>query len=291
MELVESEDLSQLLVRGAVPLDQALSIARQMAEALEAAHERGIIHRDLKPANIKVREDGAVKVLDFGLAKALAPASGSSPSTPGAGLANSPTFTSPGHLGPGYDAGTQLGVILGTAAYRAPEQAKGRAVDRRADVWAFGVVLYEMLTGRRAFAGDDTTDILAAIVRDEPDWTALPADAPPGVHRLLRRCLRKDRAKRLDSMAAARIEIDEALEDPSPRPHAGRNARSLWRRGRVAAAIGGATAIAMAAALATVAIVRQPRPSGRFERGWSWERPSNRTPSSVRRSRYRRTAG
>ena len=185
--------------RGApIPIDEALPIARQIAEALEAAHDHGIIHRDLKPANIKVRPDGTVKVLDFGLAKALdrGDASGVSPV-----LANSPTITTP--------AMTQAGMILGTAAYMSPEQAKGRAVDRRTDLWAFGCVLFEMLTGKRAFAGDDVTDTLTAIFRDEPQWSALPADTPAPVHRLLRRCLQKDRARRLDSAAVARIELDE----------------------------------------------------------------------------------
>src|SRR3954467_3966122 len=162
MELVEGEDLSQRIARGAISLDEALPIAKQIAEALEAAHEQGIIHRDLKPANIKVRADGTVKVLDFGLAKAMEPAAGSSPS-----LSRSPTITTP--------AMTQAGMILGTAAYMSPEQAKGRTVDRRADVWAFGAVLYEMLTGQRAFAGDEVSDTFVAIMRDEPDWARLPA--------------------------------------------------------------------------------------------------------------------
>jgi serine/threonine-protein kinase len=207
MELVEGEDLSHLLRRGALPLGQVLPLARQIAEALEAAHERGIVHRDLKPANIKLRENGTVKVLDFGLAKTLDPVQAS-----GVDAANSPTLTSPVHLAHGYaDAGTQMGMILGTAAYMAPEQAKGRPVDRRADVWAFGCVLFEMLTGRRAFRGDDVTDTLAAIVRAEPEWSTLPVATPTPIHRLLRRCLEKDRGKRLDSMTAARLDIDDAL--------------------------------------------------------------------------------
>ena len=153
MELVEGDDLSQRIARGAMPLDEALPIAKQIAEALEAAHEQGIIHRDLKPANIKVRGDGTVKVLDFGLAKAMDPAGASA-----VNAANSPTLT--GHA-------TALGMILGTAAYMAPEQAKGKAVDKRADIWAFGVVLYEMLAGRSAFAGETVTDIIAAVVTRE----------------------------------------------------------------------------------------------------------------------------
>src|SRR5437879_2000788 len=161
MELVEGEDLSQRIARGAIPLDEALSIAKQIADALEAAHEQGIIHRDLKPANIKVRSDGTIKVLDFGLAKALDPLA-SSPD-----ISRSPTIT---------PAMTQAGVILGTAAYMSPEQARGKTVDRRADIWAFGVVLYEMVTGRRAFGGETTTDILASVVKSEPDWKAVPTE-------------------------------------------------------------------------------------------------------------------
>src|SRR5713226_7133908 len=147
MELVEGDDLSQRIARGAIPLDEALPIAKQIADALEAAHEQGIIHRDLKPANIKVRSDGTVKVLDFGLAKALEPAAGSSPS-----MSMSPTLTTP--------AMTQAGMILGTAAYMSPEQARGKTVDKRADIWAFGAVLFEMLAGRRAFPGDDVSEVL-----------------------------------------------------------------------------------------------------------------------------------
>ena len=164
MELADGEDLSAIIARGPMPLTDVLPIAKQIAEALEAAHELGIVHRDLKPANIKVRADGTVKVLDFGLAKAIDPASSSS-----ANLANSPTLTA--HA-------TAMGIIIGTAAYMAPEQARGKSVDKRADVWAFGAVLYEMLVGRPAFAGDTITDIIAAVVTREPDWTAIPASTP-----------------------------------------------------------------------------------------------------------------
>ena len=195
MELVEGEDLSTRIARGPIPLDEALPIAAQIAEALAAAHEQGIIHRDLKPANIKVRDDGTVKVLDFGLAKAIAQGSG-------IGDPGSATITSP--------ALTMQGVILGTAAYMAPEQARGKTVDRRADTWAFGCVLYEMLTGRRAFAGDEMSDVLAAVLRQPIDWTALPSDTPASVRRLLRRCLEKDRSARLGDMGTARLEINEA---------------------------------------------------------------------------------
>ncbi len=169
MELVEGPTLTGRLKSGAIPLDEALPIAKQIAEALEAAHERGIIHRDLKPANIKITPDGKVKVLDFGLAKALegeaAPAD----------ISNSPTLTA---------AATQAGVILGSAAYMSPEQAKGKSVDRRSDIWAFGAVLYEMLTGRQAFEGEAVSDVLAAVLKTEPDWAALP----PQIRNLVRRC-------------------------------------------------------------------------------------------------------
>ena len=201
MELVEGDDLSALIVRGALPAGEALAIARQIADALDAAHEQGIVHRDLKPANVKVRPDGTVKVLDFGLAKVLDPLTGMPGGWSGGSLANSPTISV---------RATQAGVILGTAAYMAPEQARGRPVDRRADIWAFGVVLYEMLTGRRAFEGEDVSITMASVLKDDVDWRPLPSDLPPGVHRLLRRCLEKDPRRRLASMADARFELEEA---------------------------------------------------------------------------------
>ena len=205
MELVEGPTLADRLATGALPLDEALAIARQIAEALLAAHEAGIVHRDLKPANIKVRDDGTVKVLDFGLAKALDQGSGIGDRGSG-GAANSPTITTP--------AMTQAGMILGTAAYMAPEQARGRAVDRRADIWAFGVVLFEMLTGRRAFEGDDISITLAAVLKDEVAWKALPADLPTPLRRLLRRCLEKDPRRRLSSIGDARLEMDDVNTTP-----------------------------------------------------------------------------
>jgi Tol biopolymer transport system component len=193
LELVDGEDLSQRIARGPIPLDEALPIARQIADALEAAHEQGIVHRDLKPANVKVRADGTVKVLDFGLAKALDPSSGGSSEA-----MNSPTLTA--HA-------TQLGVILGTAAYMSPEQAKGKSVDKRADIWAFGVVLYEMLTGERAFKGEDISDTLASVLKDTPSLDALPAATPPRLKRLLQRCLERDVKMRLRDIGEARVEL------------------------------------------------------------------------------------
>ena len=198
MELVDGEDLAQRIARGPIPLVEALPIARQIADALEAAHEAGIIHRDLKPANIKLRDDGTVKVLDFGLAKTAVPESV-------ADATNSPTFTV---------AATQVGVILGTAAYMAPEQARGKAVDRRADIWAFGCVLYEMLAGVQVFGGDTVTDMLAAVVEREPDWTQLPAATPATIRRLLQRCLTKDPRRRLRDIGDARLAIEDAVDEP-----------------------------------------------------------------------------
>ena len=200
MELVEGEDLSARIARGPLPLEEALGIARQIAEALEAAHEQGIVHRDLKPANVKVRADGTVKVLDFGLAKAMEPAAGEGAR---ADLAHSPTLTA-AH-------GTRLGVILGTAAYMSPEQARGSAVDERADVWALGVVLWEMLTGRRLFEGETVSDTLAAVLRAEIDLAALPADTPAELRSLLRRCLERNPRNRLHHVADARLVLDDLL--------------------------------------------------------------------------------
>ena len=197
LELVEGPTLADRISAGAIPVPEALAIARQLADALAYAHDAGVIHRDLKPANIKVRDDGTVKVLDFGLAKALGPDGSSASSS----AMNSPTLTA---------RATEIGMIIGTAAYMAPEQARGKAVDRRADLWAFGVVLYEMLTGRRAFQGPEVSDVLAAVLRDTPPLDALPNDVPLSVKRLLRRTLEKDRARRLDSMTTARLELDDA---------------------------------------------------------------------------------
>ena len=177
MELVEGSTLADRIAQAPIPLDEALPIARQMAEALEYAHEKGIIHRDLKPANVKLTPEGVAKVLDFGLAKGL------EGGTTTGDLENSPTLMGPA---------TASGVILGTAAYMAPEQARGRAVDRRADIWSFGVVFYEILTGKRLFGGETVSDTLAAVLKMEPDWNALPPEVPPMIRRLLRRCLERD---------------------------------------------------------------------------------------------------
>jgi len=242
MELVDGEDLSQRIARGPLPLDEALPIARQIAEAVESAHEHGIIHRDLKPANIKVAADGTVKVLDFGLAKAVELSGASS-------ALNAPTLSIPS---------TEAGRILGTAAYMSPEQARGHAVDRRSDLWSFGVVLHEMLTGTRLFEGATTSDTLAAVLRATPDWTGLPAETPATLRRLLRRCLEKDRKRRLDSAAAARLEIDDALMAPSPEESFAPAATSRSARGSRLAWVVAAAALLGMVALAVI-LVRQLR--------------------------------
>jgi serine/threonine-protein kinase len=200
MELVPGDNLQQRVKReGALPVDEALTIAKQIAEALEAAHKKGIIHRDLKPANVKVTPEGKVKVLDFGLAKALEGDDAASDPV------NSPTLS---------QAATMQGVILGTAAYMSPEQARGKSVNKATDIWAFGCVLYEMLAGHAAFDGEDITEILAAVVKTEPDWSRLPEATPPAIRTLLRRCLRKDRRQRFQDATDVRIEIDDAIAAP-----------------------------------------------------------------------------
>ncbi len=226
MELVEGDDLSHRLSQGAMSVDEALAIARQIIAALEAAHDLGIVHRDLKPANIKVRHDGTVKVLDFGLAKALA-ADGAG----GAGnAANSPTLTA---------RATEMGVILGTAAYMSPEQARGRAVDKRADVWAFGCVLYEMLTGKKAFDGEDATEIISAVVKSEPEWNALPAALPAHVRSVVTRCLLKDRKARIPDFSVVRYMLDEVIPSagsPAAAPGPRRSSR-IWQAATAASVV------------------------------------------------------
>ena len=212
MELVEGEDLSQRIAGRGIPIDEAVPIAKQIAEALEAAHEQGIIHRDLKPANVKITSDGWVKVLDFGLAKVSAGAR-RDPS-------NGPTLMA-----------TRPGLILGTAAYMAPEQARGEEADQASDMWAFGCVLFEMITGRRAFEGATMSEILANVLKTEPDWDRLPAETPDGVRRLLRRSLQKDQRLRFRDMRDARLEIDEVHSAPAE--NAGTGASS-GRRERIA---------------------------------------------------------
>jgi serine/threonine protein kinase len=228
IELVEGPTLAERVASGPVPLDEALPIALQIADALEAAHEQGIVHRDLKPANIKVKCDGTVKVLDFGLAKAMeTAASGDNRSGPSAvpGLSQSPTITSP--------AMTQVGALLGTAAYMSPEQAKGRPADKRSDVWAFGCVLYEMLAGRRAFEGDDVSETLASVLKSDPDWTRLPSDVPHAIRTLIQRYLVKDRRLRVSDISAAKFVLRELsnIGDLLPRAATeGGESRSRWRR-------------------------------------------------------------
>ena len=214
MEFVDGIDLAVRLRRGPLPVAEALAVARQVTDALAAAHESGIVHRDLKPGNIKIREDGTVKVLDFGLAKS-GPQPGeveeapdaSSTSGSGASLEGLPATLT---LAPEV---TKDGAVVGTAAYMAPEQAKGKSVDKRVDIWAFGVVLFEMLAGRRPFAAGDAADTMARVLATDPDWSLLPAATPDSIRRLLRRCLAKDRRERLHDIADARLEIEEASVD------------------------------------------------------------------------------
>ena len=240
MELVPGDDLSVQIARGPLPLAEALPIAKQIAEALEAAHELGIVHRDLKPANIKVRDDGTVKVLDFGLAKALDSSQGGRDLSPAGSAENSPTITTP--------AMTAAGMILGTAAYMAPEQARGKAVDKRADIWAFGVVLYEMLTGARMFDGESVAETLGLIFAREPDLTKLPPATPAGVRSLIARCLVKDPRKRLRDIGEARLQIDDALAGRGEPPRVRRRRRSSngESRGRCGSALPSIAVVAAA---------------------------------------------
>ncbi len=223
LELVEGPTLADRIAEGPIAVEEALPIARQIAEALETAHEQGIIHRDLKPANIKVRADGTVKVLDFGLAKAVDPHT----STAYEALTNSPTVPPSATIG---------GVVLGTAAYMSPEQAQGKPVDRRADIWAFGCVLFEMLTGRRAFRGDTIPEILANVLKSEPEWHELPAETPTAIHRVLRRCLTREVQKREPHIGSARLDIQEGADAHTEAPprSGGRGSRALVAAAAVA---------------------------------------------------------
>ena len=250
LELVEGPTLADRIAQGPIPPDEAIAIAKQIAEALDAAHEQGIVHRDLKPANIKLREDGTVKVLDFGLAKLGADsAEGSS-----LGGSLSPTLSV---------AFTGAGTILGTAAYMAPEQARGKRVDKRADVWGFGCVLFEMLAGAKAFDGTDATEMIAAVVRGEPAWAGLPKDTPSALVALLRRCLQKDPRQRLRDIGDARYELEHALA-PLHSTAVAAPSRASWR----AVALWGAVAVLLAGAAGTAAWLKKPqpeRPVSRFE--------------------------
>jgi Tol biopolymer transport system component len=272
MELVEGQTLAERIhaeggaTRRVAPTDEALPIAKQIADALEYAHERGIIHRDLKPANIKITPEGTVKVLDFGLAKALDV--GERSALPSSGGQSPPLQQSP-TLSPTLSiAATQAGVILGTAAYMPPEQARGKTVDRRADIWAFGCVFYEMLSGRRLFEGETVSDTLASVLKSEPDWEALPEDTPPRIRELMRRCLVKDPKQRLRDIGEARIAIEGVLSgdagasrglaqgEVAPRPY------PSWRRA-LPWAVAGLLAI-VATVFAVGYLERAPRPAMRF---------------------------
>jgi Tol biopolymer transport system component len=265
LELVEGRTLADRIAKGPIPLDEALPIAKQIAEAMEAAHEQGIIHRDLKPANIKVREDGTVKVLDFGLAKLADPVAASGQNI---SVTASPTITTPAMM-------TGVGVILGTAAYMSPEQAKGRPADKRSDVWAFGCVLYEMLSGRRAFEGENVSDTLASVLRSEPDWTALPATTPPAIRALLRRCLQRDPERRLRDVSDARFRIEDALTEPpaagAPAPLANVGKRLRWAAG----------VVALAAAAAAATWYLKPPPARAEELRFEISTPATTAPTSI----------
>ena len=250
MELIDGEDLSTRIARGPIPLDEALPIAKQIAEALEAAHEHGIVHRDLKPANVKISPDGTVKVLDFGLAKVLDPTGASDPA------GHSPTITA---------RATKHGTILGSAAYMPPEQARGKAVDRRADIWAFGIVLFEMLAGRRPFPGDETSDVLAAVLLQEIDWRALPAGTPPRLRWLLERCLERNPRQRLRDIGEARVAFDELGKDASPEAEApvapaGVLSAMRARARRPLTVVSAAALVALGFTSGHFRVARRPRP-------------------------------
>ncbi len=245
MELVEGEDLAERLARGPMSVVDALETARRIADGLAAAHERGVVHRDLKPANVKRAPDGTVKVLDFGLAKSVEAGAAESAES----LSMSPTMTS---------AGTMAGMILGTAGYMSPEQARGKPVDARTDVWAFGCLLYEMLAGRPLFTGETVSDTFAELLKSDPDWSQLPAETPAAATRLLRRCLQRDPQRRLHHMADAGLELEEALADPTPATEAG----AARATGGVKERLGWiALVLALVAALGYLALRPQPVPA------------------------------
>jgi eukaryotic-like serine/threonine-protein kinase len=265
LQLVEGDTLAGRVARGPLPLEDALPIARQIADALEAAHEQGIVHRDLKPANVKITPDGVVKVLDFGLAKLADPVGAGLPPSPkaladrrslgvggqtGPNVSQSPTITSPALM-------TGVGMLLGTAAYMSPEQAKGRPADKRSDVWAFGCVLYEMLTGKRAFEGEDVSDTLAAVLRGEPDQDRIPADVPASIRSLIDGCLKKDRKQRIgDIYTAIFLLRQRSVFAPAPTMQSG--ARPLWKRAIPVLAAGIVGSLLTGAALWT--LTRRPSP-------------------------------
>ncbi|HUG87259.1 MAG TPA: protein kinase, partial [Actinomycetota bacterium] len=280
LELVEGETLAETLARGRIPVKEALEIGRQVAEALEAAHTRGIVHRDLKPSNVKRTPQGSVKVLDFGLAKALEPEPGALPD-----LSRSPTLS--------YQA-TRAGVILGTAAYMSPEQARGKPVDRRTDIWAFGCLLYEMLAGRAPFGGETVTDVFASIVHQEPEWERLPQETPRAVRRLLRRCLEKDPERRLHDIADARLEVEDAERPAVPGiAEAEGGLEPRLRRWRVAAIACAAILLGLVGVIlllperpggvaTVVRTIVPPPPGGRFHLFWTSPGPVAVSPDGSR---------